>query len=485
VRAGKFRRIARFARGQARSLAVLAACGALFLALSACGGGRKGRSNADRFVVREACPPAPPRFSPPAPPGTVVVTGRPGQVMDGWGASVVGDTVVEPLVDPVGLRPGQLRALDRLVFRVAGIDLVRVFGPGFGHAAVSASSRDRVRDRSFAFMRRAQPYGVRFMYTGARAPDALQDGNRLRPGAEAAYGRSVAAYLRFSRDVLGLPFAYAAIANEPDNEASRLVMTPAQSARVYGALAGALGAAGEQTRLVLGDTTGWGTACPYLMAQLASRPARAAAAAAASHPYFGTGAQAAALAADAGRAGLRVWQTEWGTGCPRCGEDDSMHLAIRWSQRIATDLDRGRVSAWFAFRAVADSTHGPGDALIVRTRGSPRRPWLVTRRFDVFRQYSSVGPRGARRLLVGERITGLFAVAFRNAGRTSVVLTNTSRRSARKPLLDLGPRAGDLTARRTSSRERFAPVAAPRYRGRPVRVTLPPESVTTYTLARG
>ena len=460
-----------------RALALLTGA-ALTAALAACGSGEDDRGG---FLVAPACPRAAAPSAARAPAGTIVVTGREQQRIEGWGASVVGDTEVEPLVDPVGLHPAQLRELDRLVFDVAQINLVRVFGPGFGHARVTATAAQRRSDESFAFMRRVAPYGVRFMYTGARAPTALQDGSRLRAGAEAAYGRWIAAYLRFARDAIGVPFSFAAVANEPDNLKSRLVMTPAQSAAVYAALARALAASGQATKLILGDTTGWSTACPYLAAQLGARLGPRAAAAA-SHAYVGSGADAASLAELAGRARLPVWQTEWGTGCPTCGEEDSMHLATRWSQRIATDLIAGRAAAWFAFRAVADSTHGPGDALIVRERANRGRPWIVTRRFDVLRQYTSVAPPGARRLDVRTGVGGVRAVAFRVGDRVSLVVTSVEHSRSRRARIYLGPGAGRLTARRTSERLRFAALPARPYAGRPVPVTLPPESVTTYTL---
>ncbi len=411
----------------------------------------------------------------------VSVSGRERQAITGWGASVVSDTFIDPLVDTGGLSPGQIRELDRLVFAEAGIDIVRVFGPGFGRARVSAPARARVRDRSFAFMRRVSSNGVRFMYTGADAPAELKDGRRLLAGGERPLARYVAGYLRFARDAVGVGFDYAAIANEPDNRSSRLTMTPEQSARVYSELANELDRQGMDTQLVLGDTTGWGTACPYASAQLATPDARAGAVAFASHPYFGSGDEARAVGEQARRAGVEVWQTEYGTGCATCPEDDSIHRAIGWSRKIVSDLTKPQVSAWFAFRAVADSTHGPGDALLVRVRGDRRRPFFATRRFYVVRQYTSVAPRGARRLEVGERVPGVLTVAFRTGERVAAVVTNTSRRS--RPIrLDLGPRGGRLDVRRTSFRERFAPIAPLAYRGRPLRLVLPPESVTTYAL---
>ncbi|MGI8593475.1 MAG: glycosyl hydrolase, partial [Solirubrobacteraceae bacterium] len=331
---------------------------------------RRGGEPLGKFEVRPGCP-APATRPPPRDrrgSDLVAVTSRERQTITGWGASVVSDTFIDPLVDTGGLSPGQLRELDRLVFAEAGIDIVRVFGPGFGRARVSAPARDRVRDRSFAFMRRIAANGVRFMYTGADAPPALKDGRRLRTEGERPLARYVAGYLRFAREVVGVGFDYAAIANEPDNRSSRLTMTPEQSARVYAALAGELDRQGMATRLVLGDTTGWGTACPYVSAQLARGRARSRAVAVASHPYYGSGDEARAVAEQARRAGVEVWQTEYGTGCATCSEDDSIHRAIGWSRKIVSDLTKAQVSAWFAFRAVADSTHGPGDALLVRVR---------------------------------------------------------------------------------------------------------------------
>lgn len=472
----------------ARATLAAAVLVAAVLASVGCGLGGSGRGDRGqgRFVVREDCPPPPLtrlERAPPPPAGTVQVTGRKAQTIGGWGASVVGDTFVDPLVHPVGLRPAQVRELDRLVFDKAGIDLVRVFGPGYGRAKVVATAAQRTREASFAFMRRVAPYGVRFMYTGTTAPRALREDGRLRRGAEAAYGRYIAAYLRSARDVAGVGFDYAAVANEPDNRASRLIMTPTQASEVAGALALRLHLEAQPTRLVVGDTTGWGTTCPYVRAQLSLPPVRAATAAIASHAYYGSGRQAASVAGLARAAGKPVWQTEWGTGCPTCRERNDMHTAINWSRRIATDLVRAQASAWFAFRAVADSTHGPEDALIVRRRGDRAAPWLLTKRFYVFRQYSSAAPRGARRLEVRDSAPGVPAVAFRSGSSTTLVLTNRSPSSAHRVRLDLGRATGALTARRTSATESLARLRPLRYRGRALTVTLPSESVTTYTLA--
>src|SRR5262249_7966225 len=154
------------------------------------------------------------------------------------------------------------------------IGAVRVFGPGFGRAAVTASAIQRVRDRSFAFMKRVAPLGVRFMFTAAKAPPNLVNGARLRDGSEGDYASWIADYLRFARDVMGVPFAWAAVGNEPDNNRSPLTMTPDQATLVYDALAAAIAQQRLPTKLVLGDTTGWGSACAYADALLAQKTAR-------------------------------------------------------------------------------------------------------------------------------------------------------------------------------------------------------------------
>lgn len=415
-----------------------------------------------------------------APANRVVVTGTQRQRIAGWGASVVTDTYVDPLVDPTGLSPTTLAALDRAVFDEGGVDMVRVFGPGYGKAPMSAPLERRSRDRTVSFMFRAAALGARFMFTGADAPAKLKDGPRLRRGAEGRYARWIADYLESSKR-LGVTFRYTAIANEPDNGIALLRMSPEQSALVYAALAGELRRRDLGARLVLGDTKGWDTACPYLLSQAALLQPSSSPVAVASHAYVGYRDEARALDGAARRAGLQVWQTEYGTGCAECADTGGMPEAIRWSGQIVKAINDAGSSAWFAFRAVADSTHGPGDALIVRTRGGAA-PFVLTKRYSVFRQYSRYGPRGSHVLVVGESIPQLDAVAFRNGRRTSVVLTNESARP-RRVSVDLGEKRGPLTGRRTSARDDYAEIGPIGYPGRPMPFMLPPLSVTTLSVA--
>jgi O-glycosyl hydrolase len=425
-----------------------------------------------------SCRPAPSALTS-APPNRVVVTGRKRQRISGWGASVVTDTYVDPLVNPAGLSRENLDALDRAVFEEGGVDMVRVFGPGYGRAPMNAPLERRSRDRTVSFMFRAASLGARFMFTGADAPARLKDGPRLRRGAEGRYARWIADYLQSSKR-LGVTFSFTAIANEPDNGIALLRMSPDQSALVYAALAGELRRRDLGARLVLGDTKGWDSACPYLLSQAALLQPSSSPVAVASHAYVGYRDEARALDGAARRAGLEVWQTEWGTGCASCADTGGMPEAIRWSGQIVKALRDAGASAWFAFRAVADSTHGPGDALIVRTR-SGASPFVLTKRYSVFRQYSRFGPRGSRVLVVGESIPQLDAVAFRTGKRTSVVLTNDAPRS-RRVRVDLGDRRGPMTGRRTSPTEDYAEIGPIGYAGRPIRFLLPPMSVTTLSV---
>jgi hypothetical protein len=101
----------------------------------------------------------------------------------------------------------------------------------------------------------------------------------------------------------------------------------------------------------------------------------------------------------------------------------------------------------------------------------------------VFRQYSSAGRPGSRRLLVQASGEATRAVAFRKGRRIAVVLTNAGDQAIEVEL-DLGPRQGRLAARRTGPHEDFRALPSTAYPGRPVRVSLPAQSVTTFTLRR-
>ena len=414
----------------------------------------------------------------------VTVSDHPRQQIEGWGVSVVSDTENDPLVVP-GMADRDLRQLDRLLFEQAGVNLVRVLGPGYGTQLETGDLRPRRGDPRFAFMRRVHRYGVRFMLTGADAPAALkagpeQHGEGLAHGAEEAYARYLADLVRFARDEVGVPFDYVAIGNEPDNPRSLLTMPPSQAAQVYELLAKRLRSERSPPRLVIGDNTTWPTTLNYAGAALAQPSVAGAAAAIASHSYGGSSDDRSAVAELGRSTDLPVWQTEWGSGCLGCEDDPSMDVALRWSEQIAAGLVEGQTSAWFAFRGVASSGHGPGDALIVRVP-DPAEPFYTTKRFEVFRHYSGAAGPGSRRLETRVEGSHLLAVGFRSRQGVAVVLTNLAAGNADLSL-DLGHGTGELRRRITGPEASYEPLPSLEYAGDPVRLTLPAKGVATLWL---
>jgi O-glycosyl hydrolase len=417
---------------------------------------------------------------------TVTVTDRERQPIEGWGISVVGNTDQEPLAVP-DLPQQDLRRLDRLVFDEAGVNLVRVFGPGYGTQLQTGDLRPRRDDPRFEFMRRVRPFGARFILTGADAPARLKTGTNLQgeglaPGAEDRYVEYLSNLLRFSRDEVRVPFEYVSIGNEPDNGRSLLTMHPSQAAQVSELLAERLQSEGAPTKLVIGDNTTWSATLAHATAALAEPTVGASAAAIASHSYGGSGEEMRKVAELARAGGLPVWQTEWSTGCLGCPDADSIATALRWSEQIAAALVEGEASACFAFRGVASSGHGPGGGLIVRTPDEPE-PFHTTKRFDVFRQYSSVALPGSRRLETEVSGDQVLAVGFENSDGVAVVLTNPAPQATNLSL-DLGSRSGQLSGRRTDSEAGFQALPRLDYAGQPLDLSVPAQSVTTLIVQR-
>jgi glycosyl hydrolase family 30 len=409
----------------------------------------------------------------------VTVTRGSGQRMWGWGASVVTDVDADPLVVSEGLSPAQVRRLDRLVFRAGRINLVRVFGPGIGRLAGNVTAA-ALEPAKLAFMRRARQYGVRFMLTGADAPPTMKQGMALAAGQEGAYAAFLGGLLASAKSA-GVPFAYAAIANEPSHFKSALQMTSDQAAAVYQALARELREGRLTTKVVLGDDVEWGASQRYAQSAYQRDGVRQRAPVVASHDYGGNSATRRALGAFARQTGLSVWQTEWGSGCATCGDDRSIDSGLEWSARIAASLVEARAGAWFAFRPVALSTHGPADGLLVRRDGARAAPFYATKRFHVFRHYATAGPPGSRRVPIRISSHGLLGVGFRRGERVSVVLTNPAARSVSVDLA-LGAARGRLRIWRTSARENYKLVRRANYAGSPARLILPGKSVTSAIL---
>ena len=437
----------------------------------------------------------------PAPAERITVTDELRQPIDGWGAAVVADDPMEPLVEP-RMPPTRVKELDRLVFREAGINLIRVFSPGYGNERASGRVGAPVMDDPrFALMRRGAPYGVKFMLTGADAPAwmltvpaqaALRHartpgravlGKPLARGHEKAYARYLGRILVFAKDRIGRQFDYAAVANEPDNHAALLTMTPQQAAAAYAELARIIRSEHLRTRLVIGDDTTWRATIRYARAELAAPGVRQEAAVIGSHAYGGSRADRLALAALADKNHLSVWETEWTNGCRGCSRtaEAVMARALGWSEQIEEAIDDAAARAWFTLLPAAVK-HGASGTLVVRRLRDPLKPFFLTKRFYLLRQYTYAGPAGSRRLAVtvDPPSPSVYAVAFKNGDRVSVVVTNANP-TQQRVLLDLGSARSSLERYRTSAEENFRSLPSLSYGGRPLLVTLPKESVTTFT----
>jgi O-glycosyl hydrolase len=420
-------------------------------------------------------------------PATITVTALRGQQIEGWGTSVFSADNSDPIVTGSGLSPHQLAQLDREIFSNAGINLVRVFAPpgppGGSQPAVWSSS-----DPIFRFMRRVRPLGVRFLLTGGGAPLSMREGQSptgaLLPGQEQAYARLLARDLEVAA-AAGAPFDWAAAGNEPDNPGKFWVaMLPDQAARVYGELARQVRFGKLSTRLVLGDTLGWDGARRYADAALKAPGVRSLASAVATHDYSGLDRPTQrALSGFATQNRLQLWMTEWVTGCTDAAfaPETQLGLALEWARRIALDLNRGNVQAWFMLQAVAPPFHGASCGIAVRLYGHPAQPYFLNKRYSMLRQFTDVAPPGAYRYDVRVDSNVLSAVAFRHSRTEALVVINPSAR-VQRARLNLGTAPGELAVRRTSATENFAPVSTRAYDGDPFPQRMAPHSVTTFTL---
>lgn len=417
---------------------------------------------------------------------TIEVTGQGRQAFDGWGGTIVTNTVRDPQARPEGLSRGRLRRLERVIYRRAGINLLRIYGPGFKQPekhgfgiADDGEGRLSGRDGRWRLMRRGARQGVRFLFTASNAPASMKAGRRLAHGSERRFARYIADNLSFARRQ-GVPFEYAAIGNEVDNAGADfipLLIGPRQAATVYRFLAEEIVRRHLPTRLALGDNISWEITLRYATAALRYPRVRQLARVIASHPYGGDAGRAA-IGRLARRYGLRVWMTEWVPGPPEGGEVD-MGYALHWADQITRDLQVPGASSWFLLRPAADSTHGADSGIIVRTRDDPTSPWYLNKQFHVFRQFTWAAPPGSLRLAV--RGTAA-ALAFRKGRRLSLVVTNSSG-GEQTATLRLGEQRGRLRIRRTSPSENFELLPTRAYGGGEVVTSLPAQSVTTFTLS--
>jgi O-glycosyl hydrolase len=471
------------------AVGVLAALVVVFLAAS--DSPDAGQNPQDRHAIDSATAPAH-GFTAGAASGAarIAVTRQRQQRIEGWGMTVLEGGKLDPIVAGNGLSRRELRRLDRLIFDRARINLVRVFGPNQrgGDPDVEEWSRS---EPQLEFMRRVRERGVRFMFTGGGAPPSMRHGQdpngALAHGHEAGYAGFLADNLAVAQRA-GARFAWAAAANEPDiYGASWVAMTPDQAALVYAELARLIHSRGLRTQIALGDNQGWTRTEQYVRQQWEDPGVRRRAAVVSTHDYSGRDPGVMQrVASFARQRDLSLWMTEWTGGCPGggCPDTPDISFALRWAQQISYDLSVGDVQAWFLLQAVAPSTHGADSGIAVRRYGSRQRPYYLTKRYWVLRQFTSVAPPGSHSFDVQTDSAELGAVAFRRRGRTGLVVTNptSGRREAR---VDLGSSSGVLRVHRTSQDENFRNVDRLRYRGQDFSYEFPPQCVTTFQLKAG
>ncbi len=444
-------------------------------------------------------PPSSRPETPPEPEPDVVltVTDERRQTIRGWGFGIsLENEGIEPLVSGEMSPEAYDRALDLLVDE-AGVNMVRIFSPGFGDTPViependNADPTDLDADRfafeatgRFRLMQDLDPRGVRFLLTGGAAPSWMKDGRLLRSDMAAEFAEYLTAYALSARRLAGVDFDWITVANEPDNDAMRFLVDPDTGADVLDALAGLLGANGLPARLVVGDTIGWAGAAEYLEAALERPPVAPMLDAVAAHSYQ-TLESRPGLADRAAELGIEVWMTEQSAaGGKDCtGDDPGMRSALQWAGWIMEDVVEGRASVWLALRGVASLCHDPQGGLLVYDTAQDRL--ALPKRFYAFAQYAQAGPPGST-VLVVERAgkhEGIPAVAFDRGDDVAVVVMN--RDAVPRTLEMVVPWAGATVTETTvtSSELDLRRVEAPAVADGRVGLVMPPESIVTIVVA--
>lgn len=425
------------------------------------------------------------------------ISAQPGQSIRGWGFGIAMEAPgIEPLAG--GEMPFQVRqrAWELLVDQ-AGVNLVRVFSPGFG----SGDTFEEVNDNADATdidldamalsptggrltaMSELGSRGVRFLLTGGAAPSWMRLGSTLRPEMAAEYAEHLVAYALHAGEVTGIGFDWITAANEPDNPAMEVQMGPQTSAAVLEALAGLADRYLPSVRLVVGDTVGWSGAGEYLDAAIAAETDRVIALAA--HSY-GSLRPRAAVAERALEGGLEVWMTEKaaGGGNDCTGDDPGMTSALEWADWIAGDLREGRTSVWLALRGVAHVCHDPQGGLLVYDPDQGRL--TIPKRYYAFRHYSRAGTPGSVALpadWVGPA-PPLRAVAFDRGESVAVVVPNPQAYPLTFELVVPWRDAALTEMRVTDGGSDDAPAATPPMVGGRSELTLPSRSITTLIVSR-
>ena len=425
------------------------------------------------------------------------ISAEPGQSIRGWGFGIVMEAPgIEPLASGEISFEARQRAWELLVDQ-AGVNLVRVFSPGFGPGDTFEEVNDNADATDIDLdamalaptggrltaMSELGSRGVRFLLTGGAAPSWMRVGSTLRPEMAAEYAEHLVAYALHAGEVTGVGFDWITAANEPNNRAMELQMGPQTSAAVLEALAGLADRYLPSTRLVVGDTVGWIGAGEYLDAAIVAQTDRVIALAA--HSY-GSPRPRSAVAERAVDRGLEVWMTEKaaGGGNDCSGDDPGMTSALEWAGWIAADLREGQSSVWLALRGVAHICHDPQGGLLVY---DPARGELtIPKRYYAFRHYSRAGTPGSVALpadWVGPA-PPLPAVAFDRGESVAVVVPNPQAYPLTFELVVPWRDAALAEMRVTDGGRDDAPAATPPMAGGRSVLTLPSRSITTLIISR-
>lgn len=188
--------------------------------------------------------------------------------------------------------------------------------------------------------------------------------------------------------------------------------------------------------------------------------------------------------------GKSLWMSEWGCCNGTNGDNhDATGPGLAIAQAISTDLDIMRPSAWVMWQAVEDEgiqqEYDITWGAIHADMAGDTHTFTKTKQFDYFRQYTSFIRPGAR--IIGTGDAQVVAAYDPDAGRLSLVALNNTDQTVSKSL-NLGAfasTAASASAVRTSATESYAALADVAVSGGQLSASLPPRSVTSFSLEVG
>ncbi len=338
-------------------------------------------------------------------------------------------------------------------------------------------------------------YGVSDMFADAWSAPAFMKTNDSAinggtvcgvPGANCKSGdwrQAYASYLvQYAKDyaAAGVPLSYLG----PENETTiappqdGMIMSPAQTASLMGALGATLARSGLSARAECCASIGWNYAQQFAAAIETDKAADTATALFTSHGYY--------VAPGSPLRGWSkpVWQTEWAPFGSQpwdpAWDDGSPSSGFTWAQNIYAGLTAANLGGFlYLWGASMSGPTGPNTGL-VEVRGDTV---AASGRLWAFASYSRFIRPGAVRIGTTTSAKGLEVAAFRNRdGSIAVVALNTahSRRVAAFSVPGLG--GAHVTPYLTDSSHQLSAQSPITVRGGAFTATLPPRSLVTYDL---